>query len=268
MLHVDMRDGLGAVDFAHGTALTGGDDARRECDQLLDQATGLVDRIDDPYPWESVCESEHYLDVQRATCYLRLGLAHEALTLWDPLMESMAGSAWRDLGVFRARQAQALAVCGEPEQAVEIAGEVAVIARDTGSVRMHRELADLQARMAPWAQDRVGRELRETLNDHGFAHTAQCRAGERPVGGYRMVGRQRADQPVIRGRLRHRDPHRGRGRCRGDRVRAPSDIDIRWDVLRFAMTTHTADDVVTELDFQLAERINAIAASHGVGGAV
>jgi 4a-hydroxytetrahydrobiopterin dehydratase len=41
------------------------------------------------------------------------------------------------------------------------------------------------------------------------------------------------------------------------------DIDIRWDVLRFAMTTHTAGDVVTELDFQLAERINTIAASHG-----
>ncbi len=41
------------------------------------------------------------------------------------------------------------------------------------------------------------------------------------------------------------------------------DIDIRWDVLRFAMTTHTAGDVVTELDFQLAERINAIAADYG-----
>jgi 4a-hydroxytetrahydrobiopterin dehydratase len=41
------------------------------------------------------------------------------------------------------------------------------------------------------------------------------------------------------------------------------DIDIRWDVLRFAMTTHTAGDVVTELDFQLAERINGIAADHG-----
>jgi 4a-hydroxytetrahydrobiopterin dehydratase len=41
------------------------------------------------------------------------------------------------------------------------------------------------------------------------------------------------------------------------------DIDIRWDRLRFAMTTHTAGDVVTELDFQLAERINQIAVRHG-----
>ncbi len=190
MLHVDMRDGLGVVDLAsaalvneptlcakvrvlalqqlaHGTALAGGDGARKECDELLDKAAGLVGRIDDPYPWGSACESEHYLEVQRATCYVRLGLADEALTLWDPLMKTMAGSARRDLGVFRARQAQALAVCGEPERAVEIAGEVAVIARDTGSVRMRRELADLQARMAPWAQDRVGLELRETLRSIG-----------------------------------------------------------------------------------------------------
>jgi len=29
------------------------------------------------------------------------------------------------------------------------------------------------------------------------------------------------------------------------------------------MTTHTAGDAVTELDFRLAERINAIAAEHG-----
>lgn len=42
------------------------------------------------------------------------------------------------------------------------------------------------------------------------------------------------------------------------------DIDIRWNRLRFAMTTHTAGDVVTELDFALAERINEIANHHGV----
>ncbi|MFF5263251.1 4a-hydroxytetrahydrobiopterin dehydratase [Actinomadura viridis] len=41
------------------------------------------------------------------------------------------------------------------------------------------------------------------------------------------------------------------------------DIDIRWDRLRFAMTTHTSGDVVTELDFTTAEKINAIAEEHG-----
>ncbi|MET8653682.1 4a-hydroxytetrahydrobiopterin dehydratase [Nocardia aurea] len=42
------------------------------------------------------------------------------------------------------------------------------------------------------------------------------------------------------------------------------DIDIRWDRLRVSMTTHTAGDVVTELDFLLIARIEAIAGFHGV----
>lgn len=36
------------------------------------------------------------------------------------------------------------------------------------------------------------------------------------------------------------------------------DIDIRWDALRIEMTTHTAGDVVTDLDFLLADRIDDI----------
>lgn len=42
------------------------------------------------------------------------------------------------------------------------------------------------------------------------------------------------------------------------------DIDVRWDRLRVSMTTHTAGDVVTELDFLLIDRIEAIASSYGV----
>jgi 4a-hydroxytetrahydrobiopterin dehydratase len=41
------------------------------------------------------------------------------------------------------------------------------------------------------------------------------------------------------------------------------DIDLRWDKLRFIVTTHTAGDVVTELDFLLADRIDTIATEHG-----
>lgn len=39
------------------------------------------------------------------------------------------------------------------------------------------------------------------------------------------------------------------------------DLDIRWTGLRVTMTTHTAGDVVTELDLAMAGRINAIAAA-------
>lgn len=41
------------------------------------------------------------------------------------------------------------------------------------------------------------------------------------------------------------------------------DIDIRWDRLTVYLTTHTAGDVVTELDFLLLARIDAIVAAHG-----
>lgn len=42
------------------------------------------------------------------------------------------------------------------------------------------------------------------------------------------------------------------------------DLDIRWSALRVFMTTHTAGDVVTELDLATAARLDAIAAAHGV----
>ena len=47
------------------------------------------------------------------------------------------------------------------------------------------------------------------------------------------------------------------------RVGHHPDIDIRWGHLRFGITTHDADNHVTELDFDLADRIDQIAASHG-----
>jgi 4a-hydroxytetrahydrobiopterin dehydratase len=41
------------------------------------------------------------------------------------------------------------------------------------------------------------------------------------------------------------------------------DIDIRWDRLTVHLTTHTAGDVVTELDFLLADRVDQITSAHG-----
>ena len=39
------------------------------------------------------------------------------------------------------------------------------------------------------------------------------------------------------------------------------DLDIRWSGQHVFMTTHTAGDVVTELDIATASRINALAAA-------
>ena len=41
------------------------------------------------------------------------------------------------------------------------------------------------------------------------------------------------------------------------------DIDIRWQRIRFSITTHDAGHKITDRDFALAGQIDAIAAGHG-----
>ncbi|MEU9875001.1 4a-hydroxytetrahydrobiopterin dehydratase [Streptomyces phaeochromogenes] len=42
-----------------------------------------------------------------------------------------------------------------------------------------------------------------------------------------------------------------------------ADIDLRWDTVRFGITTHDAGHRLTRADFDLARRIDGIAAAHG-----
>ena len=42
-----------------------------------------------------------------------------------------------------------------------------------------------------------------------------------------------------------------------------ADIDLRWGRVRFAITTHDAGHRLTAADFDLARRIDGIAAAHG-----
>jgi hypothetical protein len=187
MLHADMRDGRGVLDLtgaalqhrtalcpkvqvlalqqaAHGTSLVGGGNAGEACDRLLDEATGLLDAIDDEYPWGGACQTPRYVDVQRATVYTRLRRTRSALELWEEIIPAIPVPAHRDLGVFRARQAQALADAREPEQAVAIAGDVVPLTTQTGSARMRAELFALRRRMEPWRDDPAGRALDEMLS--------------------------------------------------------------------------------------------------------
>ena len=41
------------------------------------------------------------------------------------------------------------------------------------------------------------------------------------------------------------------------------DIDIRWQRIRFILTTHDAGDKITARDLEMAAHIDAIAAGHG-----
>ncbi len=146
---------------AHGASLI---HDRGAVDRLIDEAAGLVGRVDDEMPWGNACRrTPGYLEVQRATCYGRLGLGREAGALWGQVLRQVPVTARRDRGVYMARQAVAAATADAPDQAVEIAREVATIAVETGSVRMRRELGSLERAMRPWQDAPEGRGLVEAL---------------------------------------------------------------------------------------------------------
>ncbi|MFD9608508.1 Twin-arginine translocation pathway signal [Streptomyces sp. NPDC059083] len=184
-VRTDLGDGAGVVDLceaaldepsavvpkvrimamqqqAHGASLL---QDRAAVDRLIDGAGRLLPRVDDDLPWGNACRrTPGYLEVQRATCYGRLGLGEEASALWAQVLAVVPSTARRDRGVYMARHATAAAAAREPEQAVEIAREVAVIAVETRSARMRRELATLEQAMRPWQDAPVGRDLAEVLS--------------------------------------------------------------------------------------------------------
>jgi hypothetical protein len=146
---------------AHGASLAGD---RAAVDRLIDAADALLPRVDDELPWGNACRrTPGYLEIQRATCYGRLGFGTEAAGLWSQVLEAVPATARRDRGVYLARYATAAAGAREPEQAVEIARVAAEIAVETRSARMARELAALERAMRPWHDAPVGRDLAEAL---------------------------------------------------------------------------------------------------------
>ncbi|WP_326646566.1 hypothetical protein OG884_18235 [Streptosporangium sp. NBC_01755] len=187
MLAVDLEDGRTVVDYAEAAMA----DESKLCpkvrilalvhqahghsmlqvkskdlvDRLLDQAADLVDRVDDEHPWGNACRRTlGYIDVQRATAYIRLGAYREAIALWDRILGTAPESARRDNGVFWARQAGALAAVPEPERVVQIASVTASIVDGTGSARLRQELKAIPRRATAWAGTAPGRELTEIIS--------------------------------------------------------------------------------------------------------
>ncbi|MFE2866817.1 Twin-arginine translocation pathway signal [Embleya sp. NPDC059259] len=145
---------------AHGASLLGN---RPETDRLLDHAERII-RTVDVEQWGTAClRTPHYLQVQRATCYGRLGLHAEADQLWQHIIPSSAGPARRDVGVWSARRARAKAALGEPEAALDLAHVAVDAALGTGSIRTVRELASLKADMQAWHDHSIGRDLAALL---------------------------------------------------------------------------------------------------------
>jgi hypothetical protein len=128
----------------------------------------LTGRVDDEYLWGNSCRRTppHHVEVQRATCYGRIGRpqdAADAAGLWDQIMDSMPETARRDNAVFRARQSATLAQVPDPGRAVWAAAEAASAVRVTGSARLRREIRAIPKHADSWARTSAGRELREIV---------------------------------------------------------------------------------------------------------
>ncbi|NYV72824.1 Twin-arginine translocation pathway signal [Streptomyces sp. UH6] len=146
---------------AHGASLT---NDRQGVDRLIAEAERLLPRVNDELPWGNACRrTPGYLEIQRATCYGRLGLGAEAASLWKQVLLQVPETARRDRGVYMARHAIAAAGAGAPDHALELARPAVSIAAETRSARMERELRHLRQVMRPWHNSAAGRELADVL---------------------------------------------------------------------------------------------------------
>ncbi|MQY12115.1 hypothetical protein SRB5_22450 [Streptomyces sp. RB5] len=183
-MRTDLGDGLGVIDLceavlsearrvvpkvrlmalqqqAHGASLTGD---RHAVDQLIGEADRVLVLVDDDLPWGNACRrTPGYLEVQRATCYGRLGADADANGLWAQVLEAVPRTARRDQGVYLARYATSAAASGHPDQALELVRKAAAIAAETRSARMLRELSAVRRAMEPWLDTSVGRDLDDAL---------------------------------------------------------------------------------------------------------
>ncbi|TDB80845.1 XRE family transcriptional regulator [Actinomadura sp. KC216] len=152
---------LALVHIAHGYGFLGD---RTAIDRTLDDAQALVEQVDGEYPWGNACRrTPRYMDIQRATAYGRAGAHDDAARLWDEILGDQPDDHRRDTGVFRARQAAALAATDQPERAVAIAAGAATVCTETGSERLRAELAALPAHASAWAHSPRGRDLTEII---------------------------------------------------------------------------------------------------------
>lgn len=145
---------------AHGASLLGD---RREVDRLLDQAARDLRKVTEEEWGTSCLRTVGYVEVQRATCYTRLGHSADADRLWSEIIPAAPARARRDVGVWTARHAVAAAQSDQPERAVELARTAAAITAVTGSARARRELGTVERAMAPWQGGPIGQDLAEVL---------------------------------------------------------------------------------------------------------
>jgi tetratricopeptide (TPR) repeat protein len=134
------------------------------CNNLFDGALELIalaEHDQDPGPgrW---CTAAH-VEIQRATCWLRLKRPQRAIDLFEHQLAALPARYYRDRGVYLSRQAIAHAANRDPEQAVAVGHKALAISRETGSARILTELHRLETSLADWSDLAVVAQFHEAL---------------------------------------------------------------------------------------------------------
>ncbi|MEV6363179.1 hypothetical protein [Nocardia asteroides] len=129
-------------------------------EQLLAQADGTDDR-------ELVSNfDESTLRVRAAVCYTEAGKPQRATELFGQVLKA-GGLSRRDAGFFSARQAKALALSGEPDEAAAVATKSVSVGLETQSRRTMRVVEDVLRTLSPWDHRPGVRLLREAVEVSG-----------------------------------------------------------------------------------------------------
>ncbi|MGH8903721.1 MAG: helix-turn-helix domain-containing protein [Egibacteraceae bacterium] len=146
---------------AQGHGLAGDEVA---CHSLFDGALELLaiaERDQDPGPGRWCTEA--HVEIQRATCWLRLERSQQAVDLFESRLAALPARYHRDRGKYLARQAIAHAANRDPDQAVAVGHKALEIGRETGSARIFVALRRLDASLADWSDRPAVAQLHEAL---------------------------------------------------------------------------------------------------------
>jgi hypothetical protein len=147
---------------AFGLAMIG--EPLRIVEQKMDQARELLTgatAADDPGR-TSVYFTANTLLLRRATCYTEAGKPAKAAVLFGEVLGSGSLSR-RDAGFSRARQAAALALSGEPDEAAAVGLQATQVAWETNSERTMRLLMEVLRTLAPWNARPGPRALKQAV---------------------------------------------------------------------------------------------------------
>ncbi|GLV86571.1 hypothetical protein Slala03_62600 [Streptomyces lavendulae subsp. lavendulae] len=133
---------------AHGHALRNDPlSAQRAYEHALELHAGMDP--DPRSPW-GVWLDAAYIDVQRAHSLAALGDHRGAAEGFRNAIGRLPAGFHRDRGVYLGREAVSLARAGEAEQAAAVGLQALSIAKETGSDRISRELAQLDGILDQW----------------------------------------------------------------------------------------------------------------------